>query len=364
MPNRRALLTSIAALAVPWPARATARADLQLAASWGAADGYRLGVLRFSAGRVGVRAALPLPTRAHGLLAERGGTVLAVARRPGDWLLRWDPADAGGRHLQRHWIEPDRAFNGHVLASADGRRLYTTETDLGTGAGLVGVRDAASLGKQDEWPTDGLDPHELAWDAGGHLVVANGGIETRPETGRVKHRLDRMDSSLVRLDAQSGRRLGQWRLDDRRLSLRHLAVAGDRIAIALQAQHDDEAERAQAPVLALFDGRSLEAAAPERALAGYGGDVAAFDGAFTVSCPRANGIAAWNTAGRWRGFMPLHQACPLAATAAGIVAGGHNEVLRGTAHWPLPALRLDNHWVLLSGHQPTGSAAASAPAPR
>jgi hypothetical protein len=47
-----------------------------------------------------VSAALDVPTRAHGVWAEAGGTLLAVARRPGDWLLRWRP-DARRRQGHR-----------------------------------------------------------------------------------------------------------------------------------------------------------------------------------------------------------------------------------------------------------------------
>lgn len=64
-----------------------------------------------------------------------------------------------------------------------------------------------------------------------------------------------MDSSLVRLQGDSGALLRQWRLSDQRLSLRHLAWNTQRnvLGIALQAEHDQETERSMAPVLALFD---------------------------------------------------------------------------------------------------------------
>ena len=92
---------------------------------------------------------------------------------------------------------------------------------------MVGVRHARTLEKLAEWPTHGIDAHELIWDlhspGGPTLLVANGGVPTAPETGRSKRDLHRMDSSLVRLDATTGRLMGQWRLQDPRLSLRHLA---------------------------------------------------------------------------------------------------------------------------------------------
>ncbi|RZI65975.1 DUF1513 domain-containing protein [Variovorax guangxiensis] len=322
-------------------------------AAWEAEHGYRVGVLARTAQGLAVQSALDVPTRAHGLWVERGGTLLAAARRPGDWLVRWRP---DGTAVTWCWIEPGRAFNGHVIASADGRHLYTTETDLETASGLIGVRDAASLEKIDEWSTHGMDPHELLTDTDGSLVVANGGIPTLPETGRVKVHLDRMDASLVRLDTADGRLRGQWRLPDPRLSLRHMAW-GERgqLGIALQAEHDRTEDKAAAPLFATFDGQALRAHAAEHALVGYGGDIAFANGRYAVSCPRAHGVAMWRADGRWDGFTALAEACALtSAERGGIWAGGRERALRiataagaeGDAA-PLASLRLDNHWAEL-----------------
>lgn len=334
---------------------ALAAPGVTLAAAWQAGNAYQVGILQPDpAGALRIVTALGVPTRAHGLLREAGGTLLAVARRPGDWLLRFDRR---GRAVLWRWSGPGRAFSGHVLASADGRTLYTTEMDLETGAGLVGVRDAASLEKRDEWPTHGIDAHELIWDVAGenHLIVANGGVPTRPETGRVKRDLERMDSSLVRLDARDGALAGQWRLADPRLSLRHLAWDRDAAAlgIALQAEHDDPDAKACAPVLAMFDGESLRAAAPAPVpLAGYGGDIAALASMFAVSCPRAQGVAVHAADGAWRGLIPLAEACALACTSAEMWAGGRNAARSWSAERvpsmrPVPDIRLDNHWIVI-----------------
>ncbi|MGV3569003.1 MAG: DUF1513 domain-containing protein [Ramlibacter sp.] len=352
--DRRTLLAALAG-AGAFPAWALPPPPPRFAATWETADGdRRVGVLARRAGAWHVQRQLELPTRGHGLLANAGGEVLAVARRPGDWLLRWRP---GTGAAQWHWIEPDRAFNGHVVPSADGRHLYTTETDLEIGAGLLGVRDAASLEKVAEWPTHGMDPHELLRDADGNLLVANGGIPTLPESGRLKVGLDRMDASLVRLDAASGDVRGQWRLPDARLSLRHLAWGrhgGERVlGIALLAEHDDPAARNAAPLLALLRGDRLATVPAACALAGYGGAIAFADGRFAVSCPRAGGVAVWNAQGEWQRFARLAEACPLAvaADAAGVWAGGRDALqsLAGTAPAQrLPVqVRLDNHWVAL-----------------
>ena len=368
--QRRAWLrAALAAALLPTStALRAAPAPLRLAAAWQTeARESQLGVLAARGEDFAIESTLGLPGRAHGLMQEAAGCVLAVARRPGDWLLRWDPA-RGSEQWQ--WIESDRAFTGHVIASADGRRLYTPETDLASGQGLVGVRDAASLEKLAEWPTHGCDPHALLLDAQGRLVVANGGIETRPETGRRKLAPGRMDPSLVRLDARDGALLGQWRLPDPRLSIRHLAWAqrsagaAPLLGIALQAEHEDAATRATAPTLALFDGDALRlaqpghAASPDVPLAGYGGDIAALGDGFAVSCPRAagGGVALWEADGRWRGFVPLAEACALAPdrdARAAVWLGGRHAAMpcdRGAAFRAraLPGLALDNHWIALA----------------
>lgn len=350
--DRREFLARLAVLlGMPaWARAATVeQTPIRLAAAWQIGHHYRVGVLRADGGALDIRADLDVPTRAHGLLAEPGGTLLAVARRPGDWLLRWDDR---GRALAWRWIEPGRAFAGHLLASPDGSTVYSTEVDLETGAGLLGVRDAATLAKRAEWPTHGLDPHQLVWDVTrpGALIVANGGVPTRPETGRVKHDLERMDSSLVRLDAGSGALLGQWRLDDPRLSLRHLAWNGERLGIALQAEHDDPKVKSAAPILALFAGERLNAVrGPD--LAGYGGAIAPLADGFAVGCPRAQCVAVFQ-ADAFAQSIPLSEACPLAYTDGRLWAGGRDQALSVGAVGEAMTLRvadirLDNHWVRL-----------------
>lgn len=297
-----------------------------------------------------VVSSLEVPTRAHGLTAEADGSILALARRPGDWMVRWHPER---RKPQWVWAEAGRAFNGHAARSADGRRIFTTETDLDSGNGLIGVWDARGLEKQDEWPTGGIDAHEILVD-GASLLVANGGVPTRPETGRAKRDLHKMDSSLVRLGARDGSMLGQWRLADSRLSLRHLARNGNLIGIAMQAEHDTPALRETAPVLAIFDGTIL--ILPESAetpnLRGYGGDIAAWQDGFAISAPRAHSVVRWRPRDGWQAGMSLQEGCALANREQDLWAGGsmqaHGAGPDLHAELDLPAgLRLDNHWVVI-----------------
>lgn len=357
-----------------------------LAAAWMQGEQMQVGIVQMSRqpGQALQRLqSLDVPTRAHGMAVLRDGSVVFASRRPGDWLVRLRPGQAA-EDAQWLWIEPDRVFNGHVIESADARYLYTTETDLEDAQGLIGVRDAVTLEKLAEWRTGGMDPHQLLLDTDGSLVVANGGIPTQSETGRRKLQLDHMDSSIVRLlPASEGRIAGLWKLDDNRLSLRHLswgpavAHAPERrwLGIALQAEHRDSALRANAPVLALFDGERLHAVPlPEGQppLAGYGGDIGSDGQWFAVSCPRANTISWWQPpAGREGQGRCLHR-----SDMPGVYCVANSSVSldgQGRSLAPQPALwmggtgqarlqqrqqqvhtaglggvALDNHWIPLA----------------
>ena len=76
----------------------------------------------------------------------------------------------------------------------------------------------------------GIGPHEvLLLPDGKTLCVANGGILTHPDYGKLELNLDTMRPSLAYLDAASGKLLERVELDPalHRLSIRHLAVAAD-----------------------------------------------------------------------------------------------------------------------------------------
>lgn len=365
--SRRTLL-ALGTGALLLPTARAARNHTLLLAAWQDRDDQHIGLLAMGQTTWSVQQSLKVPTRAHGLCCEADGHVLGVARRPGDWLLRWHPVS--GR-TQWHWIEGDRRFNGHVITSRNAQTLWTTETDLDNAQGLLGVRDVRTLEKTDEWPTRGMDPHQLLAlpqavgnFPSGTLIVANGGIPTLPETGRSKRELGRMDSSLVALHPATGALLGQWRLTDPFLSIRHLAFDADSgtLGIALQAEHPDEAKRAVAPVLAVWDGRTLKAATDQPTLAGYGGDICAWPGGgFGVSCPRADRLALFGPDALWQGQMPHPGAYALSsdgrqwwlASSKGAMGWLHGWAEGpdgiGTTGYPPVALRsllIDNHCVV------------------
>jgi hypothetical protein len=269
-------------------------------------------------------------------------------------MRRWT---VDGTLRQEAWAEPGRNFNGHVLPSRDGRVLYSTEQLHEDGAGVIALRDPGTLALRDEWPTGGTDPHQMLL-VGDTLYVANGGVPTRPETGRAKQALPTMDSSLVAFDLRSGKRTGPWRVDDSRLSLRHLAwhAGSATLGIALQAEHDDAAQRARAPLLALFDGRALRTIGPpvERpdAGAGYAGDIAATAEGFVLSASRAGALLGWSARAGWMAPVLLAEACALSAPTSGHapIALGADKLWSGSEA-PASALpagcKPDNHALLL-----------------
>lgn len=367
---------------------------LRLFATWGSSGGYHAGILMPQPGSITIGQTAALPTRAHGVLQLPDGDILINARRPGDWMMRWHaPAAATGTpRTTVIWADGDCTFNGHAANSLDGRHVYTTETDALTGAGCLGVRDSRSLKIVHRWATHGLDPHEILVRADG-IWVANGGIATERSTGRKKLNLKNMDSSLVQLDADTGRLLSQWRVSDPQLSIRHLAGnSRGTIAASLQAQHSDTAQREAADILAICqppapsaasgrprqpDNRymqtiSLHHHAPEPDstvtadtvvtgnLKGYGGDIAAWQNGFAVSATRAGCIVLWQP-GQAATRITLPKGCALASHRpyqsqsrnSCLWAGGKGEIaLVQPQHKPSALaiaddIQLDNHWILL-----------------
>ena len=367
--QRRQLVAAAPALALPGWATAETTATVALAASWRgprADDPLMLGLLDLDWTRreVTVRWSLPLPGRAHGLLVEPDGSLLTVAVRPGTWLLRTDRQGAVQQRLQMD-DEPDgHRLDGHALASADGAWLYTPQTDP-QGRGWLAVRDRRTLRTVDRWSTHGVDPHQLLLHDGGDVMLANGGLLRTPD-GR-KRDLDRMASSLVRLDGRNGSLRGRWTLGDPRLSLRHLAWSrpadgsAPLLGVALQAEHDDAGRKARAPLLAIWDGQQLTPVEQTVQASGYAGDIsAAGPGGFALSAQMADQAQVW-----WPGlqagpqtFAAIRQACALASPEHGADAGAvllagalgvarwHPQQPPRMLRWPQPMV-LDNHWVLL-----------------
>ena len=315
----------------------------------------------WEAGRVHIRQALAVPDRVHGLLDDGDAGFIAVAFRPGAWLLR---VDAEGRAAQRVAMadEGARTLDGHALFDPSGEWLITTETDPRDDAGWISVRDRRTLKKAAEWRTHGIEPHQACLDASGKLLVANGGI--RRAANDRKRDLDGMESSLVRLDPSTGELLGQWRLPDPRLSLRHLALGNDRapngkplVGIAIEAEHDDPARRAAAPVLAIWDGTELRTPTHVPVGRGYSSDIVAGPGGgFYLNGEFAHNVMLWRPGkpADLTVIADLERARSLAAwhedRGDGVLIGArkgiarwHPRVAPQFVRWPID-MSVDIHW--------------------
>lgn len=341
----------------------------RVAAAWrgpNPSDPYYAGVLLADWGRkkIEILHSVLLPTRPHGLLPEADGSLLVTGVRPGTWLMR---IDAEGKISRQVDIEAsaDVLLNGHALTGPTGELVFTSETDFASGRGRIGVRDRLTLKKIDEWESGGLEPHQMLLDAEGHLIVANGGIVRNRADKKIE--LSRMDPSLVRLDARNGSELRRWKLADARLSLRHIAwsTAPDgqrRLGIAMQAEHDDAAQRSRAPLLAVLENEKLIVPTRANDGFGYGGDIAAaYHGGFVVSSNQAGLAQLWYPAApekltpvvelqeayamaEWQGPPPGGGV--LVSTALGLVRW-HPVAKPVFLAWPKP-MALDNHWALIS----------------
>ena len=383
--NRRTLLsgTAMAALGAAGalglaPGRALALgADASttlIGAAWRgpkATDTHYAGVLAadWERKKLSIRYAVALPSRPHGLLPQADGGLLVNCVRPGTWLLRCDGA---GKVMQQIQLDRDKdavLLSGHTVPSPDGATLYTTEINYRTGRGHIGVRDAATLRKQAEWDSGGIDPHQPVLDAQGHLLVANGGVLRN--LADAKYDLQRMESALVRIDTRTGRIAQRCGLDDPRLSMRHIAwstsAAADasdaprRLGVAMQAEHEDPARRAAAPILAVLEGEQLSVPSRVNDGHGYAGDITpAYNGGFAVSSNKAGLAQLWHPSmpDQLTAIVQLQEAYALTAWAGPQPGGGvlvatapglvrwHPSAKPAFVPWHEP-MALDNHWVLM-----------------
>ncbi|UWQ96542.1 DUF1513 domain-containing protein [Rhodobacteraceae bacterium M385] len=219
-----------------------------------------------------------LPDRGHAAAVHPSRPeAIAFARRPGTFAIVIDCST--GAQVARIEAPEGRHFYGHGVFSADGSRLFTTENDYDAARGMIGIWDAArGYRRIGEFASGGVGPHDiLRLPGSGTLVVANGGIETHPDSGRAKLNLPIMRPNLSYLSSE-GVLLDQFEPapEDHLNSIRHLDVTPDgTVAFAMQWQGDP----ATAPAL-LGLHRQGEAAvllAPDAArhgaMQGYAGSV-------------------------------------------------------------------------------------------
>ena len=220
---------------LPRPSPARSAGHTYLSARADAGGGYR--VSGFSAG-AGQAFDLPIPARGHSFAVHSGKRIAAhFARRPGRFARAIDLRR--GAVVSEFTAPDDRHFCGHGVFSRDGRLLYASENDFNGERGIVGIYDAKNeYGRIGEFSSHGVGPHDMRLLSDGRtLVVANGGILTRPDLPGVKLNLPTMAPSLCYVDRRDGRLLQAFQLAPalHQLSIRHLAVGvDDTVAVAMQ----------------------------------------------------------------------------------------------------------------------------------
>lgn len=270
-----------------------------------------------------------LPERGHDVTFDPvSQRAVVFARRPGTFAVVFDHKERKPP-LTISSIE-GRHFFGHGVFSPDGKLLYATENDFENAAGLIGVYNASDgFRRVGEFPTHGMDPHELLLMPDGRtLAIANGGIETHPDFGRAKLNLSTMKPSLVFIDRISGDLIEDHLLPPalHQLSIRHMDIdaAG---AVWFGCQYEGPASDQPLLVGKAKPGSGLTLLdMPQDVLGGlrnYVGSVAANPGAGTVavSSPQGNSMAIIDAAtGEIRSCLSLKEVCGLAPDRSAFMA--------------------------------------------
>lgn len=235
--SRRRFLSQ-AALAVASTTVTSVSADEALSVSYASAftdysDQHYVGL--FSASAKLIRS-YKVASRGHaGCFSKDGRFVVFFARRPGTWILV--VALKTGKVFTETGTVSGRHFYGHGVFNKDQSLLFVSENDYDNARGVIGVYEVAQGFKRvREFDSYGVGPHELALLSDDKtLVVANGGIETHPDYGRIKLNITTMSPRLSYIDSSSGQELKSVFPPHHQLSLRHLDV-NDRDHVVVGAQ--------------------------------------------------------------------------------------------------------------------------------
>jgi hypothetical protein len=240
---------------------------------------------------------VPLNARGHDIAIDRvHRRAVAFARRPGFFAVAF--ALDGQAEPIVFAPEEGRHFYGHGAFSRDGRLIFTSEHNIDTGDGVVGIYDTATFRRVGELPSYGIGPHEaILLSDGKTLAVANGGFGSDPATGRESVDLAGMQPTIAFVDVESGELKAKQALppEINMLSLRHLA-ADARGNVWFGGQWQGGLEDSPELIGCAGIDRSIkiiEPAAPLGvALKGYIGSVAtSADGRFlAASAPRAGKV--------------------------------------------------------------------------
>ncbi|WP_112311785.1 DUF1513 domain-containing protein [Pseudogemmobacter bohemicus] len=351
MATRRGFLAGLASLSLPVPGWADVGSPAWLAAGK-MGEEYVLHGLREDGESL---FSIALPARGHAAAAHPlRPEAVAFARRPGVFAIVLDCFTGAVRH--RLTPPEGRQFNGHGAFSADGALLMTSEVVAEGSEGRIGLWETGGYRRIGEWETGGIGPHDMKRLADGRLIVANGGIQTDP-TDRTTLNLDTMRSNLALLSPEGEiLEIAELEPELHQNSMRHLALVGEGVGVALQWQ-GDPAE--PVPLLARWEpGRAIRLfeAAPEEifTMKGYAGSIAANQGMIAISSPRGGAVMVFGEDGTPLATHYRADICGLAPLEKGFVAsdgGGGLWTLAGAEEPARPlrhsAISWDNHMVTI-----------------
>lgn len=299
-----------------------------------------------------------LPARGHAAAAHPlRPEAVGFARRPGQFAIVLEARK--GTLVARLNAPMGVHFYGHGAFTRDGRYLLTTENLYDEARGQIGVWDSANgYRRVGFFESGGVGPHEIVRLPGEDVfAVANGGIETHPDTGRLKLNIPEMQPNLSYLSPQGALLEQVFPPESARLaSIRHLGVsAGGVVAMGMQWQGARSAEPAALLALHRRSGGELRWIGGDqaRALSGYVGSVAvASDGAggegvVGITSPRGGVVQRFSLLdGAFLGQESSVDVCGICAVPGGFCVSSGTRQLAGRDH---QGIRWDNHLVSLVG---------------
>lgn len=306
---------------------------------------------------------IPMPDRGHSFAIDPArGRAVVFGRQPGFFAVAFD--FDGKQPPQALQAAPERHFFGHGVFSPDGKIMVATENDYEAGHGVLGVYDASEHGayrRIGEFLTAGIGPHEvLLMPDGRTLCVANGGILTHPDYGKLELNPDTMQPSLAYVDLHSGDLLEQVFLapELHRLSIRHMVIDASG-AIWFGCQYMGATQ--DRPPLVGRHRRGAQAelfAGPDETLRGmknYVGSLAA-NAAGTViatSSPVGGKVVFWNAAsGNCIGETNIFDGCGVAPLAdkGFIVSSGQGALMQSAPGADSTEIRGSNNNLAWDNH--------------
>lgn len=294
---------------------------------------------------------VPLPGRGHAAAAHpTAPEAVAFARRPGTFALVINGATGGIVETLR---SPEgRHFYGHGAFVGGGDILVTTENDIATGEGRLGLWSRAEgYARIGEIASGGIGPHDILALPGDMLAVANGGIKT--DLDRENLNIDTMRPNLAYLTLEGGiEEVVELAPDLHKASIRHLAARDGLVAFAMQWEGEKPDpvpllglhRRGEAPVLCGAD------LVEQLAMDGYAGSIAMSVDKVAITSPRGGRLHLFGLDGVFLHAFLRSDICGVAALGPDLIAtDGAGGILKiaGDSLSPLRSVprAFDNHLV-------------------